>query len=355
MILTRRDALKYITFSCASTAVWGTKLWAKEKTIYARHYDINMFCNGSPITVKINGQDVLNYGAVHPARKWNIMQSRVLNGENTIEISFASIVSVDEEKLIAHTGPADDFFCEITMASSAMSEEDHLITKDPGTEERITLFKLGFDMKTGQVVTKDHDDFKPTVYKTPHMNTTEDFTLLEPGKRYAGGGWAPLNTIRIIKKFYLNDVGLIDHFHWQPGLPMKDTPKLREQLRDAYRYVHKAIENNRFDIIYKYMEPSWANVNYVLYGKADAQRYLRDAKPEEDFAPVNSKGYPLQPVRIAESSKDDFLDFTADRRLVQIIPPPIKWSNGKRKSEANFVFYMPEKGVLKPATLANAI
>ncbi|WP_249979223.1 hypothetical protein, partial [Vreelandella olivaria] len=153
----------------------------------------------------------------------------------------------------------------------------------------------------------------------------------------------------------------IPPFHWErDAVELEDTPRLRRELREAYRHIHGLISRNDTEAIFREVEPVWARTAYMLTEHDSARAFIEDTRSGlAGYKRIGPEGEVLQPLSWNDDSQDDQVEFLAEGRLVRIQPTPILWEHPPSGSEryASFpvVFYQSRDGQWRVADVATGI
>ncbi|WP_249975968.1 hypothetical protein, partial [Vreelandella olivaria] len=162
-----------------------------------------------------------------------------------------------------------------------------------------------------------------------------------------GGGWT-IDGYRLDISFTVTDP--IPPFHWErDAVALEDTPRLRRELREAYRHIHGLISRNDTEAIFREMEPVWARTAYMLTEETSARDFIDSTEHGlAVYERIGPGGEVLQPLFWGDDPQDDQVEFLAEGRLVRIQPTPILWEHPPSGSEryASFpvVFYRTHDG-----------
>ena len=326
--------------------VKGTQMSRASDYVIDRNYYVIVHSRGAVYDVFINGITTKKEHRIRP-ENFNLPINHLMqSGVNTVTYNFSPLKGRDDEgNLIVE--PHENFFIHISI------ESVHLKTRE---RERITLVDARYDMEAGQIVSNEKTIFDTDpVYRQPHMQTTGELKLKSNHVWVNHGLESPIPSQHLIAEFRISD--RFPRFHWlDEAVVLEDTPKLRREVRDAYRYIHRLIESGDFGGMRRIMEPGWKNAAISLNMGNSADDFIRSANSRQAFVKVLEDGRILQPLHFDQLETPlelDHLQFMADGRVVRLLPDPIQWERpgATHTTFSRFVFYMNEEGVLMVAAI----
>lgn len=325
--------------------VKGTQMARASDYVIDRNYYIIIQSNSAWFNVMVNGINTQMYTGADPFSISLPINHLMQSGSNHVTYNFVSVLPGSYSKDEGF-GPTKDFSLHIAI------ESVHLETR---ARERITLVDARYDMETEQIMSNEKTifDMEP-VYQQAHMSTTGELRL-KSGFEFVDGHGPAIPSQHLIAEFRTTD--RFPRFHWlDEAVVLEDTPKLRREVRDAYRYIHKLIESGDFGGMRRIMEPGWKNAAISLNMGNSADDFIRSANSRQAFVKRREDGRILQPLHFDQLETPlelDHLQFMADGRVVRLLPDPIRWKRpgSTQTTFSRFVFYKNEEGVLMVADI----
>lgn len=343
---------------------WGffLCLWMFQELAMAqpidRQYWVNIHTQGAAWTLRINDLYVQSHRSTEYYSISYPISVNLKEGANTVSLIYAPLLEDDEGNLLqdAETGelmqgPKENFFVNVTIEA---------INTRTQAKEGIHTLQLRYDMETGELIDFPKNPANvlgDTVHQSEHLRTRGEFQVNSPDRLVVGNGES-VEAERVDMSFRLLDT--IPDFHWvNDATPLRDTPRLRHELRQAYERLHRLYEEGNTDAILREGEPVWDRAGLLMAGGKSAREYIASLPFASQTIGMRQEpdGPQLEPLRLAADPADDSLEFMGDGRLVRILPSPLRWSypnNPNQKSDVvPVVFYRTESGEWRIATVAS--
>ncbi|GAB2588600.1 hypothetical protein [Nitrincola alkalisediminis] len=327
--------------------VKGTQMARASDYVIDRNYYVIVHAQGAAYDVFINGITTKKENDIG-STSFNLPINHLMQSDiNRVTFNFSPTELKYDEFGKVIVEPNSNFFIHISI------ESVHLKTRE---RERITLVDARYDMEAGQIVSNEKTIFDTDpVYRQPHMQTTGELKLKSNHVWVNHGLESPIPSQHLIAEFRISD--RFPRFHWlDEAVVLEDTPKLRREVRDAYRYIHRLIESGDFGGMRRIMEPGWKNAAISLNMGNSADDFIHSVEPYKGYVKRREDGRILQPLHFDQLETPlelDHLQFMADGRVVRLLPDPIQWERpgATHTTFSRFVFYMNEEGVLMVADI----
>jgi len=314
-----------------------------------RQYWVNIHTQGAAWTLRINDLYVQSHRSTEFYSISYPISVNLKEGANTVSLIYAPLLEDDEGNLLqdAETGelmqgPKENFFVNVTIEA---------INTRTQAKEGIHTLQLRYDMETGELIDFPKNPANvigETTHQSEHLRTRGEFQVSSPAQLLNGSGQS-LEAERVDMSFRLLDT--IPDFHWvNDATPLRDTPRLRHELRQAYERLHHLFEEGNTDALVHEFEPVWGRAGLLMAGGKSARDYIESMPIGSQLVGLQQEpdGPRLQPLDFADSPADDSLEFMGDGRLVRIVPSPIYWSYpnqpDKEEDVMPMVFYRTSSG-----------
>ncbi|MFM9271828.1 hypothetical protein ACJ7V3_16455 [Halomonas elongata] len=319
-----------------------------------RQYWVNVHTEGAPWTLRINDLKVLTNTSTKQYSMSYPISTNLKEGLNTVSLIFAPLKE-DETGFLKDPdtgeylqGPREDFWVDVSIEA---------IDTRTQAKERIETLQLRYDMETGELV-----DYPATpvnrngerTHQTEHLRTRGEFQVNSPDRLVIGNGRS-LDAERVDMDFRVLDP--IPDFHWaDEATPLKDTPQLRHELRQAYQRLHRLYERGDSEAILREGKAVWDRAGLLMAGGKNAREYIASLPFASQTVGLRQEpdGPRLESLRLADDPADDTLEFMGNGRLVRILPSPLVWSypDQSDKDTVPVVFYRTAAGEWRIATVA---
>ncbi|CAM0554607.1 hypothetical protein EHLJMEHL_00194 [Vreelandella titanicae] len=314
-----------------------------------RQYWVNIHTQGAAWALRINDINVQSHRSTEYYSISYPISVNLKEGANTVSLIYAPLLEDDEGNLLqdAETGelmqgPKENFFVNVTIEA---------INTRTQAKEGIHTLQLRYDMETGELIDFPKNPANvlgETVHQSEHLRTRGEFQVNSPDRLVVGNGES-VEAERVDMSFRLLDA--IPDFHWvNDATPLRDTPRLRHELRQAYERLHHLFEEGNTDALVREFEPVWGRAGLLMAGGKSARDYIESMPIGSQLVGLQQEpdGPRLQPLDFADSPADDSLEFMGDGRLVRIVPSPIYWSYpnqpDKEEDVMPMVFYRTSSG-----------
>lgn len=288
--------------------------------------------------LRVNDLFTFNQGELEPENFVLPIDTSMRSGTNRVSFNFVPILGVDEVTGEYLTGPKPDFFARVDIRT--------------GTDERISLFDIRYDMETGELVNVVKDQVGPDPNFATERLSTNATIEVEEGTVSIGddGSIAPSITVHV--SFDVKDA--FSAHHWLDGQQLTDTPALRRGLRAAYLRIHDQIQRGDAQAYFQEVTPSWNHAAWSMGYREGAEKWAEFSEHWATFGSVLSDGRSLAPLRVNQDPSEDTLEFSGNGRLVRIRPNPIlfKKEGIRSVSMIPLVFYLTPAGEWRIANIA---
>lgn len=319
-----------------ATLLWqGTVMADNSDYLYYAH----VHTQGSAWSLRVNDIFVRDNLQVPYADFSPNIGTKLRSGENTLSLLFSPVTGQDPG-----TG-------EYTYALNDGVEIDIAIERYQWAtqqQERIHLVRMRFNEEDGKFEHLEKTaGGEERVTRQPHLRTDARPRLSAFENIIFTGGWS-IDGYRLDISFTLTDP--IPPFHWEhDAVVLEDTPRLRRELREAYRHLHGLIARNDTEAVFREVEPVWARTAYMLTEHSSAREFADNTRNGlATFERVKPDGAVLQPLNWGESPQQDQVELMAEGRLVRLQPHPIIWerppAGSERYSSFPVVFYKTRDG-----------
>ncbi|MBF59139.1 MAG: hypothetical protein CME80_15710 [Halomonas sp.] len=323
-----------------------------------RQYWVNIHTQGAAWTLRINDLYVQSHKSTEYYSISYPISVNLKEGANTVSFIYAPLLEDEAGNLLqdAETGeltqgPKDNFFVNVTIEA---------INTQTQAREGIHTLQLRYDMETGELIDFPKNPANvigETAHQSEHLRTRGEFQVNSPDRLVVGNGES-IEAERVDMSFRLLDN--ISDFHWvNDATPLRDTPRLRHELRQSYERLHRLFEEGNTDAIVREFEPVWGRAGLLMAGGKSARDYIESMPIGSQLVGLHQEpnGPRLQPLDIADDPADDSLEFMGDGRLVRILPSPIYWSYpgqpDKEETAIPMMFYRTSAGEWRIAAVAS--
>ncbi|CAM0554609.1 hypothetical protein EHLJMEHL_00196 [Vreelandella titanicae] len=322
-----------------------------------RQYWVNIHTQGAAWTLRINDINVRSHSTTEYYSISYPISVNLKEGANTVSFIYAPLLEDEAGNLLqdAETGeltqgPKENFFVNVTIEA---------INTQTQAKEGIHTLQLRYDMETGELIDFPKNPANvigETIHQSEHLRTRGEFQVNSPEQLIVGSGES-IEAERVDMSFRLLDT--IPDFHWvNDATPLRDTPRLRHELRQAYERLHRLFEEGKTDAILREGEAMWDRAGLLMAGGKNAREYTESLPIASQLAGLREEpGSPqLEPLRLADDPAGDSLEFMGNGRLVRILPTPIRWSypnEPDRFHRLPVVFYRTASGEWRLATVAS--
>ena len=323
-----------------------------------RQYWVNIHTQGAAWTLRINDLYVQSHRSTEYYSISYPISVNLKEGANTVSFIYAPLLEDEAGNLLqdAETGeltqgPKDNFFVNVTIEA---------INTQTQAREGIHTLQLRYDMETGELIDFPKNPANvigETAHQSEHLRTRGEFQVNSPDRLVVGNGES-IEAERVDMSFRLLDN--ISDFHWvNDATPLRDTPRLRHELRQSYERLHRLFEEGNTDAIVREFEPVWGRAGLLMAGGKSARDYIESMPIGSQLVGLHQEpnGPRLQPLDIADDPADDSLEFMGDGRLVRILPSPIYWSYpgqpDKEETAIPMMFYRTSAGEWRIAAVAS--
>ena len=315
-----------------------------------RQYWVNIHTQGAAWTLRINDINVRSHKLTEQYSISYPISTSLREGQNTVSFIYAPLIEQDPETGEFTQGPKPTFYVDVSIEAINTSTQQ---------KERINTLQLRYDMDTGELVDFPNNPANPlgeTIHQTEHLRTRGEFQVSSPDRLVIDNGDL-LAAERVDMSFRLLDT--IPDFHWvNDATPLRDTPRLRHELRQAYERLHRLYEEGKTDAILREGEPVWDRAGLLMAGGKSAREYIASLPFASQTIGMRQEpdGPQLEPLRLAANPADDSLEFMGNGRLVRILPSPLRWSYPNQANQKSdvlpVVFYRTASGEWRIATVS---
>jgi len=315
-----------------------------------RQYWVNIHTQGAAWALRINDLHVQSHSTTEQYSISYPISVNLKEGANTVSFIYAPILgdeTTGESKRDPETGelmqgPKSTFWVNVTIEAINTRTQE---------KEGIHTLQLRYDMETGELIDFPKNPANvigETIHQSEHLRTRGEFQVSSPDRLVVSNGES-IEAERVDMSFRLLDT--IPDFHWvNDATPLRDTPRLRHELRQAYERLHRLFEEGNADALVREFEPVWGRAGLLMAGGKSARDYIESMPIGSQLVGLHQEpdGPRLQPLDFADTPADDSLEFMGDGRLVRIVPNPIYWSYpgqpDKEEDVMPMMFYRTSSG-----------
>ncbi|MFM9271826.1 hypothetical protein ACJ7V3_16445 [Halomonas elongata] len=312
------------------TMIWQDAAMAEKTDNFGIRYNAYVHTQGSAWSLRVNDIFVRDNSKVAYADYSPNIGMQLREGRNTLSLLFSPVTGQDEEtgeyEYALHDG------VEIDIAIGRNNWKGN-------TSERLHLLRLRYNEDKGRFESLEKTaGGEPRQLSQPHMRSSGNWRLSDYNNIIFGGGWT-LDGYRLDIAFRLDDP--VPPPYWQGrAVELEDTPRLRRELREAYRRIYGLIERGDGEAIFQELEPVWKRAAYMLTTEPSARAFIEEGDLGLDrYRQNRPDGAVLLPEPYWQGGpEDDEVEFMANNRLVRIRPNPILWERPPEGSEDYIAF-----------------